>query len=558
MRRLFSLCFALLLGLTAAAEDRVSWEITPRITAPGQPFRLQIIVESDVVLGGAQQAGKEIRPPRGMALRLSGQIVRSDSNEATINYSGVAPEQEGEYIIPAFNLRFARKMIAVEPIKLTVSKSVAYRRTAQARAELAIPDRTFYVGELIRGSIRMRGGEDETVVASFGLESVAEGFTLSVTADRQPLPEELGQGMQTTFELTPIREGVSELALNGTMLIQGAAVSAFSNSGRDRPFAFRRKLTIEHVPERGRPADWSGAIGTFAAEAVQVSKDKPEVGEPIRLRAILTGTGNLDRLITPEIPGSEQWDVLPAQERRRHSEEQRFFVYTLVPRLPGKLLTPAIRFSTFDPLTKQYSRVEFKPIEVIVTGTAPAKVDLITADPAAPADTKQKTVTGLATPEPRRSSALFLGTPSAPLAASASFWSGNGLLVVLLIALTATTLYLGYLAAHPEIRIRRRARSILRASLITAAKARLESNQRAFALSVTHSLQVGSAALLGAEEAAMTQSDIERALPGADRTLLDGLFLRAYGERFAAGAPAASAADDAAALELVRRLLALL
>ena len=558
MRRLAFLCFALLLGLTAAAEDRVSWEITPRITAPGQPFRLQIIVESDVVLGGAQQAGKEIRPPRGMALRLSGQIVRSDSNEATINYSGVAPEQEGEYIIPAFNLRFARKMIAVEPIKLTVSKSVAYRRTAQARAELAIPDRTFYVGELIRGSIRMRGGEDETVVASFGLESVAEGFTLSVTADRQPLPEELGQGMQTTFELTPIREGVSELALNGTMLIQGAAVSAFSNSGRDRPFAFRRKLTIEHVPERGRPADWSGAIGTFAAEAVQVSKDKPEVGEPIRLRAILTGTGNLDRLITPEIPGSEQWDILPAQERRRHSEEQRFFVYTLVPRLPGKLLTPAIRFSTFDPLTKKYSRVEFKPIEVVVTGTAPAKVDLITADPAAPADTKQKTVTGLATPEPRRSSALFLGTPSAPLAASASFWSGNGLLVVLLIALTATTLYLGYLAAHPEIRIRRRARSILRASLITAAKARLESNQRAFALSVTHSLQVGSAALLGAEEAAMTQSDIERALPGADRTLLDGLFLRAYGERFAAGAPDASAADDDAALELVRRLLALL
>lgn len=558
MRRLFSLCFALLLGLTAAAEDRVSWEITPRITAPGQPFRLQIIVESDVVLGGAQQAGKEIRPPRGMALRLSGQIVRSDSNEATINYSGVAPEQEGEYIIPAFNLRFARKMIAVEPIKLTVSKSVAYRRTAQARAELAIPDRTFFVGELIRGSIRMRGGEDETVVASFGLESVAEGFTLSVTADRQPLPEELGQGMQTTFELTPIREGVSELALNGTMLIQGAAVSAFSNSGRDRPFAFRRKLTIEHVPERGRPTDWSGAIGTFAAEAVQVSKDKPEVGEPIRLRAILTGTGNLDRLITPEIPGSEQWDVLPAQERRRHSEEQRFFVYTLVPRLPGKLLTPAIRFSTFDPLTKQYSRVEFKPIEVIVTGTAPAKVDLITADPAAPADTKQKTVTGLAAPEPRRSSALFPGTPSTPLAASTTFWSGNGLLVVLLIALTATTLYLGYLAAHPEIRLRRRARSILRASLIAATKARLLGNHRAFALSVAHALQVGSAALLGAEEAAMTQSDIERALPGADRTLLDGLFLRAYGERFAAGAPDASAADDAAALELVRRLLALL
>ena len=555
MRRLLSLCFALLLGLTAAAEDRVSWEITPRVTAPGQPFRLQIIVESDVILGGAQQAGKEIRPPRGMALRLSGQIVRSDSNEATINYSGVAPDQEGEHIIPAFNLRFARKIIAVEPIKLTVSKSVAYRRTAQARAELVIPDRTFYVGELIRGAIRMRGGEEEAVVASFGLESVAEGFSLSVTADRQPLPEELGQGMQTTFELTPIREGVSELALNGTMLIQGAAANPFSNSGRDRPFAFRRKLTIEHVPERGRPADWSGAIGTFTAEAVQVSKDKPEVGEPIRLRAILTGSGNLDRLITPEIPGSEQWDVLPAQERRRHSEEQRFFVYTLVPRLPGKLLTPAIRFSTFDPLTKQYGRVEFKPIEVVVTGTAPAKVDLITADPAAPADTKKKTVTGLAAPEPRRTSALFLGTPSAPLASSPAFWSGNAILVTLLLVLTAAVLYLGYLAAHPQIRIRRRARSILRASLAAAETARRQGDQRAFALAIVRALQVGSAARLGAEEAAMIRSDIEHALPGADRALLDGLFLRASGERSGADA---TDAEAAAALGLVRRLLALL
>jgi hypothetical protein len=56
----------------------------------------------------------------------------------------------------------------------------------------------------------------------------------------------------------------------------------------------------------------------------------------------------------------------------------------------------------------------------------------------------------------------------------------------------------------------------------------------------------------------MTQSDIERALPDADRTLLDSLFLRAYGERFAAGSPDATAAGDTAALELVRRLLALL
>ena len=127
MRRFLSVCVVLCLGLLARAEDRVNWEITPRVTAPGQPFRLQIMVESDVVLGGAQFISREIKPPRGMALRLSGQIIRPDSNEATFNFSGVAPEQLGEHVIPSFNLRFARKVVVVPEIRLRVSDQVTFR-----------------------------------------------------------------------------------------------------------------------------------------------------------------------------------------------------------------------------------------------------------------------------------------------------------------------------------------------------------------------------------------------------------------------------------------------
>ncbi|NBV49565.1 MAG: hypothetical protein EBR95_11145, partial [Verrucomicrobia bacterium] len=130
MRRFLSCCFVLCLGLLARAEDRVSWEITPRVAAPGQPFRLQIMVESDIVLGGAQFISREIKPPRGMALRLSGQVIRPGSNEATFNFSGVAPEQVGEHVIPSFNLRFVRKAVVVPEIRLRVSDQVTYRREA--------------------------------------------------------------------------------------------------------------------------------------------------------------------------------------------------------------------------------------------------------------------------------------------------------------------------------------------------------------------------------------------------------------------------------------------
>ncbi len=557
MRRFLASCVLLCLGLLARAEDRVHWEITPRVTAPGQPFRLQIMVESDVVLGGAQFISREIKPPRGMALRLSGQIIRPGSNEATFNFSGVAPEQTGEHVIPAFNLRFAAKVVVVPEIRLRVSDQVTFRREAQARAELVLPDRTFYVGELIRGAIRMRGGEDEAVVASYGLESLAEGFSLAVTAERQPLPDELGQGMQTTFDLTPIREGTGEFSLTGIMLVQNGEAGAFNQGGRDRPFAFRRRLAVAHVPERGRPAEWNGAIGRFVAAGLQVSKDKPEVGEPIRLRAILTGEGNLDRILPPELRGDETWDVLPATERRRHAEDQRMFVYTLVPRLPGKLRTPAVRLAAFDPATKTFSRLEFAPLEVTVTGNAPAQVDLVTADPAAPAALRPKQVTGLAPPEPRRAPPLFRGSPDASLASADGFWAANATALGLVILATCLAAFLGYLAAHPEIARRRRARDLMRAALTQAELCRRRGDAHGCAAAVVRGLQVGTAARLDAEEQAMTQSDVERVLPGAGREQLDALFLLAQADRFApAGArPGEGRAEED--LALLRRLLAL-
>jgi hypothetical protein len=557
MLRLSSLLVGcLLLALTAHGDDRVNWEITPRITAPGQPFRLQIQVDSDVPLGGAQNVGRDIRPPRGMALRLSGQILRPDSTEATLNFSGVAPEQEGEYVIPSFNLRFPRKMISVPEIKLIVSKTVAFIRTNQARAELSIPERTFYVGELIRGSINMRGGEQESVVASFGLESVAEGFTFSVTSDRQPLPVEMGQGLQTSFELTPIREGLNEVIINGIMLIQSGSTSVFNNAGRDRPFTFRRRIAVEHVPQKGRPADWSGAIGKFTAEPQQASNEKPEVGEPIRLRAVLTGSGNLDRIVPPEIMSNEVWDVLPATERRRHAEEQRFFVYTLVPRLPGKQKTPEIRFSSFDPETKQFSRLVFASAEVTVTGNAPAKVDLVTRDPAAPigSDAGLK-LSGLAKPDPASGSLFSRHGMIEPLAASKLFWSSNGLALLLIVAATGVILIAGYLASHPQIIIQWRAKRGLQRAIRQATRAR--GDARDFAKIAAGGLKLGCAAILGAETEAMTQSDILRVLPEAKRETLDALFDAADGNKFGSGTTIRTANQEEALilLHLVRDLL---
>lgn len=545
---------ALLLALTGArAEDHVSWEMTPPVAGPGQPFKLQVRIESDVILGPADRVGRELKPPKGMALRFSGQLFRANTTEAILNFSGVAPEEEGPHVIPSFNVRFPAKLIKIPEMTVNVSAATGFRREGQARAELVMPVRTYFVGERIPGAILLKGSEQEMVNGSFGLECEADGFTFQQTGARnEELPN--GQGLQTGFELTPLRTGTSEVVINGIMLVNTGGLGGFAASGRDRPFTFRRKVTVEHVPETGRPVEWTGAIGRFLAESVTVSNPRPEVGEPIRLRAILAGEGNLDRILPPELGSNETWDVVPGGDRRfRRAEDQRSFTYTLVPRLPGQHLTPAIRFAIFDPETRTFQRLEFAPQPVTVTGNAPAKVELISIDPGAAAGTPAaKALTGLATPDPAHRGLLDPGAKVvAPLATSRPFWTTNLTLVTLSVALFGAAAATAYLLAHPEILLRARARRELRASRRAAVGA---PDDLAFAAACVRGLRAGCAPALGAEPSALTQGDIRRVLPTADADLLDRVFRRADGAKFGPPTEVGFGAEKPALLGLLDEL----
>ena len=543
-------CFAILACFIAAslvrAENHVTWEITPPVCGPGQPFRLQVRIESDDILGPSNQVGREIKPPRGMVLRFSGQVFRANATEATLNFSGVAPEEEGTYVLPAFNVRFPSQIVLVPAINLIVSNKTGYRKEGRARAELVLPERTFYVGEKIAGSVVMRGSEQETVTGSFGLECEAEGFTFQTEGSSFTQPLQDGLGLMKPFDLTPIRAGQGEFNLSGIMLVNtGDRISSLNISGRDRPFNFRRKLTVEHVPETGRPADWGGSIGKLEITPPDLSNRFPEVGEPIKLKLTLVGEGNLERIIAPEISGTDTWDIALASElRQRRSEGRRTFIYTLVPRLPGDLKTPAIRFPTFNPDSKKFETVEFASVAVKVSGNAPAKVELVTIDPSAKVGTPAaKMVTGLLTPTV---AAGVKGVAKIePLAASQPFWLSNtGALVTLLLA-TAVISVVGYFAAHPEFLIRRQARGNLRRARAAAQDAYRRQDYAAYARAMTQGLRTGAAPLLKAEPLALTQSDILRALPTASPTLIEAIFLAADGEKYGAKDARQTIAEDA-------------
>lgn len=225
----------------------------------------------------------------------------------------------------------------------------------------------------------------------------------------------------------------------------------------------------------------------------------------------------------------------------------------MVPRLPGKHLTPAIRFAIFDPETRTFQRLEFAPQAVTVTGNAPAKVELISIDPGAAAGTPAaKALTGLATPDPAHRGLLDPGAKVvAPLAASRPFWTTNLTLLTFSVALFGAAAVTAYLLAHPEILQRARARREVRASRRAALGA---GDDAAFAVACVRGLRAGCAPTLGADPAALTQGDIRRVLPTADAALLDRVFRRADGAKFGPATEAGLRAEHPALLALLDEL----
>jgi hypothetical protein len=216
-------------------------------------------------------------------------------------------------------------------------------------------------------------------------------------------------------------------------------------------------------------------------------------------------------------------------------------------------MTPAIRFAVFDPETRTFQRLEFAPQPVTVTGNAPAKVELVSADPGAAAGTPAaKALTGLATPDPRARGLLDPGAEVvAPLAGSRPFWTTNLTLLTLSLTLFAAAAGSAYLLAHPEILRRARARREVRAARRAAASA---ADDAGFAAACVRGLRAGCAPWIEATPEALTQGDIRRVLPAADAAALDRIFRRADGAKFGAPSDVSLQAEKPALLALLAEL----
>lgn len=160
-------------------------------------------------------------------------------------------------------------------------------------------------------------------------------------------------------------------------------------------------VKIKALPTRGRPADFSGAVGKFNITS-DASTASGATGDPLKLKISVTGQGNFDRVSTPGLPASAGWkSYKPSAHFEPNGNETtagtKTFEQSIIPLKAGPQDIPAIHFSYFDPDTQSYVTKTSAPIHVEI---APGVVVPPAAAVSAPATNAPQTdADGLAADE---------------------------------------------------------------------------------------------------------------------------------------------------------------
>jgi hypothetical protein len=127
-------------------------------------------------------------------------------------------------------------------------------------------------------------------------------------------------------------------------------------------------INVRALPNEGRPADFSGAVGNFKMTS-EIDKTSVRANDPISLKFVISGQGNIqliDKLNITFPPDFETYDPKVTSNVNTTAggvNGSQAFEYLVIPRKPGKFTIKPVTFTYYDLTKRQYitlSSQEFK------------------------------------------------------------------------------------------------------------------------------------------------------------------------------------------------------
>lgn len=126
--------------------------------------------------------------------------------------------------------------------------------------------------------------------------------------------------------------------------------------------AGQRIIKVKPLPEAGKPAGFTGAVGQFDFDVI-TSKSDLKANESLTAKIQVTGKGNLKLFNLPKLTLPSSLEVYEPEHEENVSTNLSGMSgkisdnYTIVPQFKGKYPIPGVAFSYFDPKEEKYKTV---------------------------------------------------------------------------------------------------------------------------------------------------------------------------------------------------------
>jgi BatD DUF11 like domain len=348
----------------------------------------------------------------------------STSSSVTYNYT-ILPLRAGRFTIPPQTVHAGGKILRTPELVLNVADAPGQQTTTRPGrssqgtqsqstnandlvfAELIVPKKTAYVGEIVPVQIRM--GFDARVHPRLTEppDITGQGFTAQkLQQSSQNLETINGRPFEVVtfktaiaaaragkFEIGPLKAKAQVVVPRRRNAPRSRSPfdlfdldDPFSDPFFSNPFAQfgeRRDIQITSEPVSlevkplppNAPPSFSGAIGSFTM-ATDAKPKSVQVGDPITVTTTISGRGNFDRVNAPLLEDDRGWHKYPPSSKFKQDDEvgisgTKTFEMVVSPN-ENKQSLPVLAFSYFDPAKEQYVTLHSEPMAITVQGGAAA------------------------------------------------------------------------------------------------------------------------------------------------------------------------------------------
>ena len=374
MSTLCGLLMLLVAAVPAAAQSMKATLDPPRLTV-NEPGELSVEIIQEGAGGAIDNVAPVVPPQPEVTVRYIGpstevSIVNGRSTQRIEHRYAISASKAGTYTIGPITVRQGGALKEVGSVRLEVLASGAVGgptegESAQLSLALAVPRTEVYLHEHIPLTLALRVGQVR--VADLQYPQIGgDGFSIEKLSEPSQRQEQVAGGTVQVVEfattLTPLRAGT--LAVGPASM----RLNVLQHERRqDRFFGFfgetRRAtelrgepltLTVLPLPDAGKPASFSGAVGQFQWD-VRAAPLDPRAGDPVTVTTSIRGQGNLDTLTPPAIGEGDALRVYPVQPATGNVPPgSRVFEQVVIPGSAGEVTLPPLAFSYFDPSARAY------------------------------------------------------------------------------------------------------------------------------------------------------------------------------------------------------------